>query len=58
MANKEAEPPKINILQRINAVRKEVTYVQKIKKDGMKYSIVPMTMLSVSCARHWSCTVS
>jgi len=29
-----------NILQRLNAVMKEVTYIQKEKKQGMRYSIV------------------
>lgn len=31
---------RLNILQRINAVMKEVTYIQKEKKQGMRYSIV------------------
>lgn len=30
----------LNILQRINEVRKEVTYIQKDKKQGMRYSVV------------------
>ena len=31
---------RLNILQRIHAVMKEVTYIQKEKKSGMNYSIV------------------
>ena len=31
---------RLNILQRINAVMKEVTYIQKDKKPNMRYSIV------------------
>jgi hypothetical protein len=31
---------KLTLLQRINAVQREVDYVQKEKKQGMRYSIV------------------
>ena len=34
------EPKEFNILQRLNAVMGEISYVQKDKKEGMKYSVV------------------
>ena len=35
-----AQPAPLNIFQRIHAVMGEVDYVQKEKKDGMKYTVV------------------
>jgi len=40
MMTKKAEAKSLNILQRMNAAQKIVTYVQKNKPNGMKYSIV------------------
>ncbi len=37
---KKTEVKSLNILQRMNAAQKVVTYVQKNKPNGMKYSIV------------------
>lgn len=36
----ERVPCTLNLMQRINEVRKEVTYIQKEFKSGMKYSVV------------------
>lgn len=40
MADGNTQPRQFNIYQRMNAVQQEIDYIQKEKKQGMRYSIV------------------